>query len=62
MKKREELTVEKLREMTGLTLTDEEAEEMLRSIKQLAKAFVAVTFREESKDGKIDLEEDFPVK
>lgn len=58
MKKKEALTVEKLREMSGLTLTDEEAEEMLRSIKQLAKVFLAVAFPEESQDKGLDFEED----
>jgi hypothetical protein len=48
--KREPLTPEKLRELSGLNLSDEQAEETIRSLEQFARILYGVISRKEQAD------------
>jgi hypothetical protein len=50
--KKEPLTVEKLRELTGENYLDEEAEEILHSVKQLSSILVEYVLEQGKKDPK----------
>ncbi len=49
--KKEPLTIEKLREMTGKNYTDEEAQEIVDNIKALSRILVDQLLEEDLKNG-----------
>ena len=49
-KKREPLTPEKLRELSGLNLSDEQAEETIRSLERFARILYETISRREGSD------------